>query len=297
MRSTQRSILITGCSSGIGLHAASYLKDKGFHVLPTARKAEDLHALTKLGFDAIELNVNEQSSIEACVASVLEKTNGKLFGLINNAGFVQPGALAHLSREVLESQFATNVFGLHALTQAFMPTFLTQKQGRIIHVSSVLGFVPKAFLGAYNASKYAVEGLGDTLRLELAHHKDLHVVLVQPGPIQSKLFSNAVTIIKDRLNKHKKNADYQLLETMQKDSKDHWFKKGPEATSKVFYQALTAKHPKSRYRITLPCHAAAWGKRLLPADWLDKMMLMADKDTPKLTHKSTHQAEALALAK
>jgi len=178
---------------------------------------------------------------------------------------------------MIESQFATNVFGLHQLTQALLPCMLKQKSGRIIHVSSVLGFVPTPFLGAYNASKYAVEGLADTLRLELRPYKNIHVVVVQPGPIQSKLFNNARNEVSQRIKRKNQEHDQFLLNAMNKNSKDHCFKQGPESVAKVFYKGLTKKRPKSHYRVTLPCHAAYWFKRFLPRFFMDYFLSKANK--------------------
>jgi short-subunit dehydrogenase len=276
---TAKPVLITGCSSGIGLCAAITLKDKGFQVFPTARKPEDIEKLTQLGFDPITLDMNSPESIDKASQYLLEQTDGKIFGLINNAGFVQPGNLIDISRDTLRSQFETNVFGLHQLTQTLLPYMIQQQQGRIIHVSSVLGFVARTHLGAYNASKYAVEGLADTLRLELHPYKDIHVSLVEPGPIKSHLFQNAITTVKQRHNHQPTTADQDLIDTMKKDSTENPFTLPPEAVATCFYHALTKPQPKIRYRITTICKAAAIGKRLLSSKMLDRLLLKSDTHT------------------
>jgi short-subunit dehydrogenase len=277
----KRSIFITGCSSGIGLCSAIYLKEKGFQVFPSARKPQDIEALKQLGFDPITLDMSDSQSIDQAVKTLLEKTGGKIYGLINNAGYVEPGSALQLSRETLQKQFDTNVFGLHELTRALLPTMEAAQEGRIIHVSSVLGFVSKAYLGAYNASKYAVEGLADTLRLELFPYKNIHVSLVQPGPIETKIYQNAVHALEHRQQQTHNKQDKSLLQAMQNDNSKTSFKLPPEAVAKAFEKALTAKNPKARYRVTTPCKVAALAKRLLSDRMLDRMLMATDPDAPQ----------------
>lgn len=273
-------VLITGCSSGIGLASALFLKNKGLEVVPTARKPQDLEKLSQLGFDPINCDVADSEQVEHAAKLFLQRAGQKTIGLINNAGYVEPGELRYLDRTTLERQFASNVFGLHQLTQLLLPHCFAQKAGRIIHVSSVLGFVPKVLIGAYNASKYAVEGLGDTLRLELNHHPHIHVSIVEPGPIQSNIFDNAVKTLGQR---DQGENNQGLLKAMQHDSAKTLMKLPPEAVAKAFYHALTAHKPKAHYRITLPCQSAAVLKRILPTTILDKLLLATDPDTSQLS--------------
>ncbi len=276
-----KSILITGCSSGIGLCSAVYLQKRGFQVFPTARKTQDIKHLKQLGFEPINLDLTDSQSIRQAVEIILDKTQGTLYGLINNAGFVQPGDAANISRKVLQSQFETNVFGLHELTQTILPTMINQQKGRIIHVSSVLGFVARAHLAAYNASKYAVEGLADTMRLELHQYPNIHVVLVEPGPIQSHIQQNALSALEKRQEEKPNQADNTLLTHLKNDQHKNAFTLPPEAVAKAFYHALTAKRPKIRYRITTPCRTAAIAKRLLSDRMLDRLLIASDPDNAK----------------
>ncbi len=178
------TLFITGCSTGIGLETAQALSKKGYHVVASCRTKADEKKLTSLGLEVVLMDLSESNSIEQGFKSLLEKTHGKLDILINNAGFGQSGALEDLSRQTLISQFETNVFGLMELTSLAIPIMRTQGHGRIINMSSVLGFISLPFRGAYNASKYAVEGLSDTLRLELKDSQ-IKVITIEPGPIDS----------------------------------------------------------------------------------------------------------------
>lgn len=274
------TVLITGCSSGIGLASALFLKKKGLHVVPTARKSQDLERLCELGFNPIPCDMANAKQVEQAADSFLQHAGHTTIGLINNAGYVEAGELRNIERATLEKQFATNVFGLHQLTQLLLPHCFKQQAGRIVHVSSVLGFVPKVLIGAYNASKYAVEGLGDTLRLELTKHPNIHVSIVEPGPIQSNIFDNAIKTLDQR---ERGDSNRPLLQAMQHDSKKTLLKLPPEAVAKAFYHALTANKPKSHYRITLPCKTASILKRILPSNTLDKLLLATDPDSSQLS--------------
>jgi len=187
----QKTILITGCSSGIGFDAAVSLKNRGHRVIASCRRIADVERLQQLGVETIQLDVNDEDSITKGFQLVLEKTRGHLDVLINNAGYGQAGALEDVPRSALIAQFNTNVFGLMELTRQAIPVMRTQGYGRIINISSVLGFISMPFRGAYNASKYAVEGLCDTLRLELKP-AGIHVITIEPGPIDSRFRDHVV---------------------------------------------------------------------------------------------------------
>jgi len=161
------NILITGCSSGIGKESALYLQTKGYRVFTTARKEEDVEELKGLGFEAFYLDVTKPKTIKKTLKKILKLTDGTLDVVFNNAGFGQPGAIEDITTDVLKEQFETNVFGLHEVTNQVLPIMKKQGYGKIIQHSSVLGLISLKFRGAYNASKYAIEGLTDTLRLEL----------------------------------------------------------------------------------------------------------------------------------
>ncbi|MFN0194519.1 MAG: SDR family NAD(P)-dependent oxidoreductase, partial [Aestuariivirga sp.] len=186
-----KSILITGCSSGIGQTCALGLKARGWRVFATARKPDDIKRLETQGLETYYLDYAEPKSIEVCVAEVTKRTSGKLDALFNNGAYGQPGAVEDLSRQALEAQFAANVFGWHQLTRACLPLMRANDGGRIVQNSSVLGLVAMKWRGAYNASKFAIEALSDTMRLELKG-TNIHVILIEPGPITSRFTEHAL---------------------------------------------------------------------------------------------------------
>ena len=165
----QRSILITGCSSGIGLASAREMKARGWRVFATARKQVDIARLRdQEGLESLYLDYAESNSIEAAAEHVLEATGGTLNALFNNGAYGQPGAVEDLTPDVLRAQFEANVFGWHDLTRRVIPAMRAQGEGRIVFCSSVLGLVAAPYRGAYCASKFAIEALADSLRMELA---------------------------------------------------------------------------------------------------------------------------------
>ena len=178
-----KSVLITGCSSGIGEATAHRLAERGYQVFATARKPEDVARVNRAGLNSLPLDLCDPASIADAVEQVLEQTGGRLYALFNNGAYSQPGAVEDLETRVLRTQFETNLFGWHDLTRRLIPVMRRQGEGRIIQNSSVLGFVSLRYRGAYNASKYALEGLSDTLRLEL-DGSGIHVSLIEPGPIK-----------------------------------------------------------------------------------------------------------------
>ncbi|MCC5849646.1 MAG: SDR family NAD(P)-dependent oxidoreductase, partial [Verrucomicrobia bacterium] len=184
-------VLITGCSSGIGRAAAIHMRDLGWRVFPTARKTEDLEGLRADGFTPLELDIASPDSISACVAALCEQSHGRIDGLVNNAGFGQPGALEDLSRDAMRRQFEVNVFGLQELTNRILPIMIKQNGGRIVHISSVVGRVALPFMGIYSASKFAVEAMTDAQRVELMG-TGVRISLVEPGPIVTRFSKNAV---------------------------------------------------------------------------------------------------------
>src|ERR1051325_9054443 len=186
----ERSVLITGCSSGIGRCLAAGLKARGYRVFATARKTDDVAALAADGFESVALDLASSESIHRAVDDVLARTDNRLYGLINNAGYGQPGAVEDLTRDALRAQFETNVFGTHELTARVLPVFRAQNGGRIVQISSLLGYVALAYRGAYSASKFALEALSDTLRLEL-RGSGIYVSLIEPGPIATRFRDNA----------------------------------------------------------------------------------------------------------
>ncbi len=278
-----RSILITGCSSGIGRCVAEGLRARGYRVFATARKTADVEALASAGFEALRLDLDDSNSIRGAVATVLERTGGELYALFNNGAFGLPGAVEDLSREALQAQFETNFFGWAELTNRVIPVMRTRGEGRIIHNSSVLGFVAMPFRGAYNASKFALEGLSDTLRLEL-RGSDIHVVLIEPGPIESRFRQNALRALERHIDiEHSLHRDkYQgVLQRLQKQGPAVPFTLPPEAVLKRVIHALESPRPKPRYAVTFPTYLFTVLKRLLSTRMLDALLVRAGSDSKK----------------
>ena len=266
-----KAVLITGCSSGIGLCAARQLRERGYRVFATARQVADVIKLSEEGFEAYRLDLADSDSIRTAVSQVLEATGGDLYALFNNGAYGQPGAVEDLSREVLREQFEANVFGTHELTRRVIPVMRRQGGGRIIQNSSVLGFAAMRYRGAYNASKFALEGLSDTLRLEL-RGTNIHVSLIEPGPILSRFRDNAYAMYRKniRADESPHRETYRLMEErLQKEGPAVPFTLGPEAVVDKVIHALEARRPRARYHVTVPTYLFAYLKRILPVQALD----------------------------
>ena len=270
-----KSVLITGCSTGIGFDAAVTLKDQGFDVYATARQAQDVERLRQLGLKAKLLDLTDEQTIRITLMWVLEQTGGTLHALFNNGAFGQPGAIEDLPTTALREQFETNLFGWHELTQQVLPIMRKQGFGRIIQCSSVLGLVAMPFRGAYNASKFALEGYTDTLRLELVDTK-IQVSLIEPGPIATQFRANALEKFRQYIDIDHSNykALYQpQIDRLASRKTSTSFTLPSSAVTKKLLHALTAKQAKRRYYVTVPTYMMAWFKRLLPSGWLDKILL------------------------
>lgn len=265
-----RSVLITGCSSGIGRCLALGLKARGWRVFASVRQEKDLADLRAAGLDARVLDLRSSESIRAAVKEVLAVTGGTLDALINNGAYGQPGAVEDLTRTALREQFETNLFGTQELTNLVLPVMRCQGHGRIIQVSSLLGIVCLAYRGAYNASKFALEALTDTLRLEL-RGTSIHIALVEPGPITSRFRANAFDAYKRNIDKPKSahREYYERVERRLGGEKPLPFTLPPEAVLEKVMHALEARKPKLRYPVTFPSHAFTWVRRLLPGRALD----------------------------
>jgi NAD(P)-dependent dehydrogenase (short-subunit alcohol dehydrogenase family) len=271
---TGKSVLITGCSSGIGLSVAEGLKDKGYRVFATARKALDVARLTAAGLESLQLDLADSTSIQTAVDDILGRTNNTLDALFNNGAYGQPGAVEDLSREVLREQFETNLFGWHELTNLLLPVMRRQGHGRIIQNSSVLGLVALRYRGAYNASKYALEGLTDTLRLELAG-SGIHVSLIEPGPIASRFRENAFKAYQRNINPEgSPHQDrYRRMEArLTKPGPAVPFTLPAEAVLKKVIHALESRRPRARYYVTFPTYLFGFLKRILSTRLLDKAL-------------------------
>jgi len=262
-----KTILVTGCSTGIGAHCARALKADGWQVIASARTAEHIAELEADGITAYRLYYACSASISDFFGQAMEATGGKCDALFNNGGYGQVGAVEDLPVDALRAQFETNFFGYHDLTRRVIPVMRAQGHGRIVQCSSILGLVPMRFRGAYNASKHALEGLSVTLALEL-EGSGIHVSLIEPGAIVSQFRANALrqfhrTIDIER-SVHRK--DYQdQLRRLEKQEMSNSGKLGPEAVYRVLHHALTAPRPRYHYTVTREARLGVIARRLLPA--------------------------------
>jgi len=272
-----RSVLITGCSSGIGLDAAKTLSARGWRVLATCRKESDCQILRNQGLESFSLDYEDPQSVSQAVTQTLELTDGKLDALFNNGAYAIPGLVEDLSRDALRAIFETNLFGQFELINAVLPIMRKQGHGRIINCSSVLGFAAQPFRGAYNASKFAMEGLSDTLRLEL-NDSPIEIILIEPGPINTLIRKNSIAPFERWVNwqssaqsERYKNELCPRLYTPS-DKKDR-FELPPSAVTEKLIHALESTRPSPRYYITTPTYLAGFFKRILSTRLFDKVLL------------------------
>lgn len=266
------NIIITGCSTGIGLATAKYLKERFITVYPTARDIKDVLILKDLGFEnAMQLDVTKPQQIKDVIESVLAKES-KIDVWFNNAGFGQVGAVEDLETKALKEQFEVNVFGLHECTRQIIPVMRKQGFGKIIQHSSVLGIISLFGRGAYNASKYAVEGLTDTLRLEL-QDTNIHAVLLNTGPVTSDFRKTAIKKLQENIDIENSNFKKRYVQNIEGTSKKIPFNKDAEAVASVVHKIILSKNPKPRYYITAPTYFLAYLKRLLSTSVLDKILI------------------------
>lgn len=268
------TIIVTGCSSGIGAYCARALKNDGWQVFATARRDDDLKALEADGLDALYLDYADPASITALVETVRQKTGGRIDALFNNGAYGQPGAVEDITTDVLRAQFEANFFGWHELTRQIVPLMRAQGHGRIVQCSSILGLLPYRYRGPYTASKYALEGLSLTLRMEL-DGSGIFVSLIEPGPISSKFTANALAKINENIDLegsvHAQDYRRQLAR-LEGTGPANRHKLGPEAVHAVLVKALTARRPKPHYLVTTPAKQGTMLKRLMPADWFYRLM-------------------------
>ncbi len=266
-----RSILITGCSSGIGLDAARTMRERGWRVIATARKAEDLARLKNfLNVEVLPLELADSQSIATCAIRALEMTRGKLDALFNNAAFGQPGAVEDLTPKLLREQFEVNVIGVHDLTRRLIPAMRKNGGGRIVNCSSVLGMIVAPYRGAYCASKFALEALTTSLRLEL-EGSGISVSLIEPGPIRSRFVEQAMARLIETVdieNSPHRDVYHARIEAM-KAGGQVTFKLEPEAVTKKLIHAVESSRPRRHYYVTTPTYLAAAMRRLLPQVAID----------------------------
>jgi len=271
---SERSILITGCSSGIGHCVARGLRARGWRVFATARKPEDVTRLQEQGLESRVLDLADSTSITAAVTDILATTQGRLDAVFHNGAYGQPGALEDLPVAALREQFETNVFGWHELTRQVLPVMRRQRHGRIVYNSSILGFMALRYRGAYNASKYAIEGIADTLRLEL-RGTGIHVALVEPGPILSRFRENAFAAYRRNIDKTHSpyRTAYEAMEQrLAKEGPAVPFTLPPEAVLARVIHALESPRPRVRYPVTKPTYVFGFLKRILTARMLDRIL-------------------------
>ncbi len=265
------NIVITGCSSGIGLETALYLQERMIKVYPTARKEADVARLKEMGFEhAMYLDVTDFDSIKAVIDKVLE-LDGKIDVWFNNAGYGQMGAVEDLPTNILKEQFETNVFGLHEATRQVLKVMQAQGYGKIIQHSSVLGLIALPFRGAYNASKYAIEGLTDTLRLELKD-TNIYPVLLNTGPVESNFRKNAIKSL-DNIDIKNSRFREKYFEAKEGRAKRVPFSLPAEAVASVVHKIILSEKPQPRYYITKATYLLGFAKRILSTNLLDRLLL------------------------
>lgn len=275
--SIPRTILITGCSSGIGYTCAHGLKVRGWNVVASCRRPADVERLKEEGLQCVLIDYEDEPSIHAGFEEALTLTDGRLDALFNNGAYGIPAMTEDIPTDALRQIFEANFFGWHTLACRAIPIMREAGAGRIVQNSSVLGFAALRTRGAYNATKFALEGLSDTLRLEL-HGTGIDVILIEPGPVTSKIRENArgqfekwIAPIAD----HSPWADFYettLKQRLYEDTGKDRFELGPEAVLRKLVHAIESGRPKPRYYVTTPTYIAGTLKRLLPTRWLDAVL-------------------------
>lgn len=271
--SASRAVVVTGCSSGIGRAIAFSLRRRSYRVFATVRDNYSSAALAEEGIETLHLDLTSPESIATAVAEIRERADGKVFGLVNNAAYGQPGAVEDLTRETLRTQFETNLFGTHELTVSVLPMLRANGDGRIIQISSILGQIALPFRGAYNASKYALEGLTDTMRLELKGTR-IRVSLIEPGPIATRFRETAAKALAENVNlksPHYANAYDKVLARLNSETPVR-FTLPPDSVVKPVLHALESRSPRIRYSVTVPAIVLSRLKRFLPDALFDALV-------------------------
>ncbi len=269
----RKSILITGCSSGIGQDAAHGLRARGWRVFASCRKTRDCQRLGAEGFESPLIDYQDARTVAAGLDEVLAATGGRLDALFNNGAFACPGAVEDLPADALRDIFEANFFGWHDLTRRAIAVMRTQGAGRIVQNSSVLGLVPARFRGAYVSTKYALEGLTDTLRVEM-RGTGIHVILIEPGPVTSKIRENAIPHFErwiDWRNSARSGQYKAVLRRLYEDRGRDPFELPPSAVTRKLIRALESPRPRPRYYVTTPTYLMGALRRVLPTralDWL-----------------------------
>ncbi len=266
-----RSVLITGCSSGIGHDAAHGLAKRGWRVFATCRAEADCVRLRAEGLESFVLDYADEASVAAAIDEIHARTGGTLDALYNNGAFGCPGAVEDLPRAALREIFETNLFGYHDLTRRVIPLMRAQGHGRIVNCSSVLGLVGMKWRGAYVATKFAMEGLTDVLRIEMAG-TGIDVVLIEPGPITSSIRANSIAHFERWIDwkTSARAAEYApLVQRLYRASGPDRFELPASAVTARLIHALEARRPRARYYVTTPTWLMGALRRLLPTRALD----------------------------
>ncbi|NNK78429.1 MAG: SDR family oxidoreductase [Litoreibacter sp.] len=273
---SKKSILITGCSSGIGYDAAHYLHNQGWRVFATCRQEADCARLREEGLESFVLDYEAAETISDAVQECLSRTGGTLDAVFNNGAYAVPGAVEDLPTDALRAIFEANLFGYHELTRQVIPVMRAQGHGRILNCSSVLGFVAMRWRGAYNATKFAMEGLTDTLRLEMLD-TNIKVILIEPGPVTSDLRRKAIPHFEKWIDwknsPRAKQYETGLLKRLYENRGPDPFELPASAVSKKLLHALEHYNPKPRYYVTTPTYIVGFLKRILPSRALDWVLL------------------------
>ena len=270
----RKALLITGCSSGIGYTAAKELAARGYQVFAAARKSADVDRLGKEGLHAVQLDLDDSSSMDLALAEILEASDNQLYALISNAAFAVPGAVEDLTRDALRHQFETNLFGTVELINKVLPIMRAQGNGRLIMVSSILGIIAMRYRGAYNASKFALEGICETLRLELAG-SGISISMINPGPIESQFRANAIHEADQYLHPDQslhRDAYVDMRELAAEPDGKAPYSLPPKAVVDEIIHALEAKKPKLRYYVTKPAKVLSFLNRVLPEKFMDGIL-------------------------
>ena len=274
----KKSILITGCSSGIGYDAAHGMRDAGWRVFASCRKQADCDRMIGEGFESPLLDYNDTATLESGLAEVLAATGGTLNALFNNGGFGTPGAAEDLPREALRANFETNVFGVHDLTTRVIPVMRAQGHGRIVQHSSVLGLVAIRWRPAYNATKFALEGLTDTLRIEMAD-TNIKIVTMNTGPVTSKIREKSIPHFEKWIDweNSPRRDQYErgLRKRLYEDAGPDAFELPASAVTAKLLKACTHPNPKPRYYVTTPTYLMGFLRRILTSRGLDRVLKRA----------------------
>ena len=269
---TAKTILMTGCSSGIGYAAAQGLRERGWRVFAACRQQADCDRLAVEGFDSPLLDYTDSATIHAALNHVLSETGGTLDAVYNNGAHATPGAVEDLPTDALREIFESNFFGWHELTRAVLPIMRAQGHGRIVQCSSVLGLVTLPWRGAYNSTKFALEGLTDTLRIEM-RDTPIHIILIEPGPVTSKIRANSIPHFERWINweasPRRDQYEQKFMKRLYESSGPDTFELPPEAVVKKLVHALEAPKPRPRYYVTTPTYISGVLRRILPTRALD----------------------------